>query len=48
MKILAPVFILLTLLSACEQTTLGMGHPMGMEAGEMNEGMEHNEAGERH
>jgi len=49
MKIVAPVFILFTLLAACEpQNTLGMGHPMGMEDNEMNEGMEGNEAGENH
>ena len=45
MKILAPVFILLTLLAACEQNTNRMGYPMGME---MNEGNERGEAGERH
>jgi len=49
MKILAPVFILLTLLAACQQNTnrrgYNMGYPMGME---MNEGNERGEVGERH
>ncbi len=45
MKILAPAFILLTLLSACGQTAIGMGYPMGNEGFEQNEG---NEMGERH
>ena len=48
MKILAPVFILLTLLAACEQNTNRMGYPMGMEGMEMNEGNERGEVGERH
>ncbi len=47
MKILASIFILLTLLSACEQRNMStsMGRPMGMEGHEMNEG---SEFGERH
>lgn len=51
MKILAPVFILLTLLSACivqPQPTPAMGYPMGMEMNEGGERGERGEAGERH
>jgi len=48
MKILAPAFILLSLLSACEQTAIGMGYPMSNEGFESNEGRGGSEAGERH
>ncbi len=47
MKILAPLFILLSFLAACEQP-MSAGYPMGMEGNEMNEMNEGNEAGERH
>ncbi len=44
MKTLAPLFILITFLAACQQPIYG-GYPMGMEGNEMNEGNERNEAG---